>query len=77
MLIAESPLAKHPVGKSDDSIAQFATQIFIVVFGGDVPFDTATPVRVNSGQRGFFRHRHTLTEHLQENKTFKRAVIHL
>jgi hypothetical protein len=26
------------VGKSDDSIAQSATQIFIVVFGGRVPF---------------------------------------
>ena len=36
MSIAESPLAKHPAGKSDDSNAQFATQLSIVVFGGDV-----------------------------------------
>jgi len=36
MPIAESPLAQHPLGKSDDSTAQFTSQIFIVVFGGDV-----------------------------------------
>ena len=36
MPIAESPLAKDPVGESDDSNSQFSSQIFIVVFGGDV-----------------------------------------
>jgi hypothetical protein len=49
MPIAASPLAKHPVGKSDDSNAQFAIQVHFVVFEGDVPFDK---LRVNSGQRG-------------------------
>ena len=43
MPIAESPLAKHPVGKSDDLIAQFATQVFVVVFGGDVQRTEGVP----------------------------------
>ena len=56
MPIARSPLVKHPVGgKSDELTTEFASQFFIIVFGGDVSFflqQAQDALRVNSGQRG-------------------------